>query len=496
MKRIIALLLAGLMALSIAACGPANDPDDSTDDTKKPAESTTDSSAEDTTTELSYYEQISSNKFDGEVYDWIANSDADFPKDFENSDSDPSEVDQAIAKRFEVVSEQYGVKFNFVVSGGSGASVDMINQDFMSGLNSYDVGTGSYVYLAGPLVKNGLVMSVEDIGTVDLTKDWWASQCQTELAIAGNTFYVTGPIVKCYFEDTAALYFNKDLMESFNVEEDIYQLVKDGKWTFDKMTEIASVVGTHSETGYWQFISSDIVGYNFYFGAGLKITNYDDNGIPYLLDAPSEQMIAVADKYADFFSQQDKVVNPTLDWYLSITRTDEEKADREFKHGKAMFYGQTTGDAIKLRDSDVNFGIVPTPTYTEGSNYVGYTNVWGAGSFNFMRAQANKEMTGVITEALAYASYEYLKPALYDKMLMGRSVMDEESGPMLDLVFQNKSFDMCDVMEWGNMNYNVRDAILGGKASLASDWAEDIAAAKASLQDTINYYQGIFDTAE
>lgn len=491
MKRILALLLAGLMAVSIAACGPADDGKD-TDDPKS-SDSVSDTTEKEETTTQSYYEQISTKKFDGEVYDWIANSDADFPKDMDDSETDASEVDLAIAKRFDVVSEQYGVKFNFIVSGGSGTSVDMINQDYMSGLNSYDVGTGSYVYLAGPLVKNGLNMSVEELGTVDLTQPWWASQCQTELAIAGNTFYTTGAIVKCYFEDTACMYFNKDLMEAFNVEEDIYQLVKDGKWTFDKMVEIASVVGVHEETGYWQFISSDIVGYNLYFGAGLKITNYDSDGYPYLLDAPSETMVAVADKYSSFLGQIDRVVNPTLDWYLGITRTDEEKADREFKHGKAMFYGQTTGDAISLRDSDVNFGIVPTPTYTESTDYVGYTNVWGAGAFNFMRGQANKEMTGVISEALAYASYEIMKPALYDKMLMGRSVMDEESGPMLDLVFQNKSFDMCDVMEWGNMNYNVRDAILGGKESLASEWAEGINAAKKAMQDTIDYYTSVHE---
>lgn len=476
MKRYLALLLAAVTTLSVAACGPANSGDE--DDTKPYDDS--------------YYSEISTKTFGGASYDWISNSGDNFPVTVEDGeDYEPTVVDQAIAERFEIVGKQYDVKFNYIVSGGSGASVSAIEQDVMSDGKSYDVANGSYVYLGGPLVHKGLSLPVSYFEQIDLDKEWWPAKCQTDLAIGGNIYYLTGPIVKDYYVDTGAMFFNKDLLNKFNVEEDIYQLVKDGKWTFDKMTEIASVVGSEEDTGYWQFAVDDLVGFDLYFSAGLKITNYDEDGYPYLLDQPSERMISVIDKYSSFFSQADKVYNHTL---LTYDETMEyEMSESLFGKGLVMFFGHTTGSAISLRSTDVNFGIVPTPVYNEGDEYIGYTSVWNAGAFCFPRTQADAEMTAVVTEALAYASYYKLKPALYDNMLMSRSVLDSESSPMLDIVFRNKAFDMCDCMEWGNLNYLVRDCILGVKDTFVSEYKSTVEAAKTAMAETVKYYQTVVE---
>lgn len=477
MKRYFAMLLLAAMALSAAAC--QSDPSENDAGGK--------------TYDDSYYAEISTKTFGGAVYDWISNSGDNFPVTVADGDDyEPTQVDEAMEERFRIVGEKFDVKFNYIVSGGSGASVSAIEQDVMSGGKSYDVANGSYVYLGGPLVHKGLSLPVSNFENIDLDAEWWPSKCQTDLAIGGNIYYLTGPIVRDYYVDTGAMFFNKDLLDRFNVKEDIYQLVKDGKWTFDKMTEISSVVGSEADSGYWQFAVDDLVGFNLYFGAGLKITQYDADGYPYMLDAPTEEMVRVIDTYSAFFSQADKVYNHTL---LTIDETVEyEMSESLFGKGLVLFFGHTTGSAISLRATDVNFGIVPTPTYREGDDYIGYTSVWNAGAFCFPRTQADAEMTGIVTEALAYASYYKLKPALYDNMLMSRSVLDAESSPMLDIVFRNKSFDMCDCMEWGNLNYLVRDSILGVKDTFTSEYASTVEAAKSAMEETVRYYEGIVES--
>ena len=93
-------------------------------------------------------------------------------------------------------------------------------------------------------------------------------------------------------------------------------------------------------------------------------------------------------------------------------------------------------------------------------------------------------MSGVITEALAYESRVYLKPAMYDNMLQTRSARDEESAAMLDIIFSTKTFDLCDIGEWGKLNYVIRDGVLGAKDTMVSDYAASIDSAKAAMEKT------------
>ena len=49
---------------------------------------------------------------------------------------------------------------------------------------------------------------------------------------------------------------------------------------------------------------------------------------------------------------------------------------------------------------------------------------------------------GALTEAIAYESYNIVKPAYYDQTLIGRDVKDEESIVCLDIIFGNRCFDV------------------------------------------------------
>ena len=61
-------------------------------------------------------------------------------------------------------------------------------------------------------------------------------------------------------------------------DSDLYDSVKDGTWTIDKMFEFASAIPENPQgTGTYRYIEPG--GRSFLYAAGYTITKFDENGI-------------------------------------------------------------------------------------------------------------------------------------------------------------------------------------------------------------------------
>jgi hypothetical protein len=90
------------------------------------------------------------------------------------------------------------------------------------------------------------------------------------------------------------------------------------------------------------------------------------------------------------------------------------------------------------------FGILPVPKYDKAQQfYRTWTHASGS-TFSVTSAipEAKAETMGILLEAYAVLSHQYLKPAYYDIMLTSRNVHDAESAEMMDLMFSNRVYEM------------------------------------------------------
>ena len=69
---------------------------------------------------------------------------------------------------------------------------------------------------------------------------------------------------------------------------------------------------------------------------------------------------------------------------------------------------------------------------------------------------ADTSRTGDILEAMAAFSAYTLTPAYYDRTLMGKSVRDAESEPMIELILNSRNFDLGSIFDWGGTASAVR----------------------------------------
>jgi hypothetical protein len=84
--------------------------------------------------------------------------------------------------------------------------------------------------------------------------------------------------------------------------------------------------------------------------------------------------------------------------------------------------------------------------------------------------QADADRTGIILETIGYYSQQYVRPAYYEKMLYGSIVRDEESRPMLDLIYANRVFDIGYYYQPANINKNLLYVFRDSSSAWASKY--------------------------
>jgi hypothetical protein len=125
---------------------------------------------------------------------------------------------------------------------------------------------------------------------------------------------------------------------------------------------------------------------------------------------------------------------------------EEDKGLKCFKSGRGLFYGEVASYLGELnKDTEFTYGVLPVPKYDERQEfYRTWTHSVGS-CYSVVSAIPDEqtELVGNILEAMAILSHQKLKPAYYDTMLTSRNIRDEESAEMLDLIFQNRIYDMA-----------------------------------------------------
>ena len=296
------------------------------------------------------------------------------------------------------------------------------------------------------LLSGGYVMSYNDVPYIDLHKTWWDQKVSENLVISNIRYAVNGHLNITTHDLTYCLVFSKDQIAD-NGLENPYDLVRDGKWTMDKMAE-QMVAVTRDANGDGTFDEEDNYGYasaikmtlpSFWIGAGEKTITLNDAGIP-SLTMDGERFHNVIEKiFAITYDNGTRYQNKADDYDIPTECKDLFVGDRALFMDCSLFY------VAALRDMETDFGILPYPKYDEAqAEYCSRVSY-------FMPAvmpatNRNLELVGAVLEYINYRAKENITPAYYDITLKGKVSRDEESVEMLDIILDNRVVDLGDTL--------------------------------------------------
>jgi hypothetical protein len=144
-----------------------------------------------------------------------------------------------------------------------------------------------------------------------------------------------------------------------------------------------------------------------------------------------------------------------------------------FKDNRALFYSEITSYLKEInRTSETEFGVLPVPKYDKAQEFYRTWTYPGGSALSISSAIKDPETMGKIVSAYAILSSQHVKPAFYDITLATKTVKDPESEKMLDIIFQNRVYDMALYYNstFGDYFSKFRDAVYKNEDSFQSGY--------------------------
>ncbi|MBQ6262702.1 MAG: hypothetical protein IJK58_04225 [Clostridia bacterium] len=454
-KRIIALFILCTLILAVfAGC-----------DKNKPAETETDVISQDTeyeepeqTAEIrAYVEELASEvNYNGKSFVYMGGQADNFPTKEEEIGEITSD---ALYYRQRDIVSLFGVAWENVNLEGSEEVKQTMIDEVMAGGSSFDLINGYVRSVGRPTLNAGVLHEVQGLSAIDLDREWWNQSIKSNYSLAGKLYFLLGPINVYNYLDTEVVIFNKRVTGMFGIDDDeLYDSVKTGKWTIDKMFEIAGRIPENA-SGKSVYRYATPQGIPFMFGAGYTITQFDEDGLPYVDKTLPREYSDLSDKLIPVFSDTSQTAFEDPKEQKNFEEKYGMSVEDMFTADLALFHFPTTAAAEYMREYDVPFGILPIPKLSDSQpNYYCSASSWAVGAVYVLKTAKDVEMIGRITEAMAALSQVYVKEAYYDKLLKAQSIFDLESAEMLDIIFASKVYDMADLYCGGDID-NLGDFI-------------------------------------
>lgn len=322
------------------------------------------------------------------------------------------------------------------------------------------------------LVTDQLLYDWTDLEYVDMTKPWWNNSMTESLGIGGKLYYASGDMVMTW-QGMIAILFNKSYLSGMDLEKDLYQTVFDGEWTLSYLLEIINGVhkdlngdGKMTEVDQYGLLD-DGEGYSFMYAADQRVTVPDSDGVP-TLALNTERMYRIVDLFYDISHSEDTYQEG---YWTSTYDTSNYRAI--LTEGRAFLTTFDIGSLYqKLREIDYEFGILPVPKLDEEQDQ--YRVFCGAGLIGAASNISDPVMISAAAEAMAYESYRLVRPVFFDIVLENKTVRDENSYRVLQLMHENKVFDFGFNFDKTGTAYGMLKAVVVDKKSrdFASHYAK------------------------
>ena len=442
-KRMITICVLAAMLLSCASCGSTETGNDET--TKSGG---TDTTVGDTTAEPTEYDKYPLPEKDMDGFNlrfcnyddsWLTWTIKTLDVEEENGDK----LNDAVYARNRRVEAKYNCQITEELVANPGNSMSGY---IMSGDDLYDI-IMVHDEAVSSLYCQGYLDSWDTLEFADTSRSWWDNNANEVFQIGGKQFAAVGDFTLSMVCRGFVMLFNKDMVSDLNLDESLYDMVRDNKWTLDGYASIAKnfvkdLNGDGTMDGNDQYATTGAVKLHFgslVTGCGVKYISTDSEGVP--------QFAIPGNTYAfDVFEKIFNIHNGTNIFY-NIAKANAHDGSNEaitfFKNKQTAFNGTSMKGVANFRDANFDIGILPYPKYDENQeNYYILTSGGTVATIPVTLPEDRHENVGIILDSLCRDSQQNLLPTYKEIVLKTKYARDEDSAEMLDIIFGSLTYDL------------------------------------------------------
>ena len=473
-KRYIAAILAALMIASMSGCNNSTSDNETKANTSTETTGTKTTGSETEAEETTFSASLAKQDYNG----------ADFriyTSNTINGIVNTILINHADEQTGEILNDTLFNRDLFV-----GAMAGNLSKGILAGDSGYELIIQDHAETARNLAAQSCIYPLNMVPGIQLDKEYWFPKVNSTSYIGDSLYFASSMISPRYYGSVYLMMFNRDLAENLGLE-DIYGLVSDGKWTLDKTIEL-SRQAVNDTNGDGTIDGNDTLGFfwdsheAFIIGAGCHLVESENGHLVSKMD--SEKMVNLFQKMVSFFQEEGEVWDGT------------EGYDNVFNDGNALFFNPCAFDLAGFRDLEYDFGILPMPKYDETqAEYVAFSQPW-VNTTAIIPVTLTGDalaMVGTVTDGMVAYGYDYVRPAVFENVLMLKSTRDEQSAKIIDLIFQNVTVELSTSMYFGNFSSEIGQFFNRklGQQDITSLYASVKDSLEASLKSTEEQYKEI-----
>ncbi len=412
----------------------------------------------------------------------------DSTEEIDNEGENGDILNDTIYKRNRDLEER--LNFKWEVYEGEGwqtysTEVSKIRASIAAGDNAWQIISGWGTNIT-PLALEYCFYDLIGMPHLDTTAPWWNQATVRGLTLGGGMYFVTGDVAVLTTLGGAYVMFVNDSISVANDLENIPALVRDGKWTMDKMTEISKQISVDID-GSGKMDDKDRYGlvldvYNssdsFYTSADIHQITVND-GIPAY--APDQERLVKLMGYLESFDTNGASVG-------AYRTSDVSLQFNMFLNSQALMIVRELDSArIDFREMTDNYTIVPLPKLDESQDAY-YTAAYnGAALWGIPADNPDPDSALIVMEAMAAESYNAVTPVYFSTCLQEKFARNEETLEMLEIIRQSLYLDTEYLYNHslGQTCYMVRDMVNSKKYDVASHMAKKEKSILSAIEKTV-----------
>jgi len=385
-------------------------------------------------------------------------------------------------------------KFNVNVTGiqNTATTDTLVKKTVASGDGTYDLFMPVLNEYNTSAMK-GYFVNLATVQYLDFSQPWWDSNCEANLKIADRLYGMEGDLTIMDKDATTALVFNKTLLQNLGLDSP-YDMVRNGTWTLDSF---GTMVKSFSKdvNGDGKMDSNDAYGYLYerdsvmgmYGACNQRIAQPNTSGGIDLTIGTQASMTTFTDIF-NLIYDKDHCENVMIAYTDAMFPTSMVQ---QFADNRGLFMWIRMGDCYNLRAATTDFGILPQPKADANqTQYFSSVNPYVASTICIPTSVSDISRTAVILEALSAESKNLLQPAYYDVVLDTKTLRDDDSKQMLDIIYSNRIYDIGDIFTLGNMSDVIQETMTY-KNDIASFIAKHQNAANTAITKLVNAYNSL-----
>lgn len=382
------------------------------------------------------------------------------------------------------VEERLNVRIKNIATADSGETKNYVVKTALADDPVYDL---FYLNMTGgisTMVGSNHIINLRELPYLKLDSAWWNKSINENMDLYGKLYFSAGSISGVYLLTPIAMMFNKQMARDY-IADNLYDIVKDGKWTVDKLHELTKDVaadvdgnGIMDTEDKYGLAVEPTFGFALYAAGGFKGVEIDGKG-EYKIHLDSPESVDFIQKCSGLFKDRNSV-------FVRPVGAGEAHADI-FEAGRALFTDFTIlGVFVYFRDMEQDFGLIPIPKKDIAQDrYLTTCNTYLDSAVAVPVTIRDFETTGLVMETMAYISRLTVVPAIYETTLRGKVSRDEDSSVMLDIIYADTSYDLNTIFDFGVNIILLANSLCGNNENFVSSYEEISLKVVSAVEDLL-----------